>query len=211
MNPDWLIVIFIISLSLIAYIKQTHKEYIRLILLAAINYKTSNYILNENKTNKTLSDWILFSNYLITSTIFIQQSLNIFSVSLPHFHFFVISSVTILILLIVNILNKGLNIIVSKIFKIEDIGIEYNHNINILNKSLGILLLPVTILISFTVASKLFVIIGIAIFAVWFFLRIFRLIKINLNKHIKILYMFLYLCSFEVIPLLFLIKILQIR
>ncbi|NPA44325.1 MAG: DUF4271 domain-containing protein [Chlorobi bacterium] len=39
-------------------------------------------------------------------------------------------------------------------------------------------------------------------------MKIIRLFKINISKHLNILYLFLYLCTLEIIPLIYIAKIL---
>ncbi|NPA67742.1 MAG: DUF4271 domain-containing protein, partial [Chlorobi bacterium] len=45
---------------------------------------------------------------------------------------------------------------------------------------------------------------------IFWLLRIFRYVKINLQKHTNSLYLFLYLCTVEIIPVLYFIKILTV-
>jgi len=206
MNTDWFLIPFIINLALIAYIKVNYKDYIKQNLLSTFNYKTSAAIFKELKNNKPRSAHLLFIVFLISSVIFIFQLFQKFLPDLLNTYFFLVPVITLIILIILTFINKFSNWVSAKVFLFDEVSKEYNHNISIFNQSFGIIIFPVTILVSFSKAPSLFIYIGIVLFLLMYLLRIIRLIKINFNKQINLLYMFLYLCTLEIIPMLYIIK-----
>jgi len=205
MNPDWFIIPYIISLALLAFVRYNYNSYIKLVLFSTINYQASNIIYQEN--NKSKSSYILLFIFLISSGIFSFQLFKRFAPNYPLNHYWIIIPVVIFALVLFIIINKFLNYISGKIFLQEEISSEYNHNITVFHQSIGIILLPITILISYTKTPNSFIYMGIVFYTTIYLLKIIRLFKININKQLNFLYMFLYLCTLEIIPLLYIIKL----
>jgi len=210
MNTDWFIIPFIISTGLLAFVKFNYNDYIKLVLFSSINNQASNIIYKENKNNKPKSSYILIIVFLISGSMFILQLFQKFAPAFTTKYFWFIIPVFLILFANFIIFSKISNYISGKIFLQSEISSEYNHNITIFIQTLGITLLPITILISYTKAANLFIYIGIIIFAIIYLLKIIRLFKININKQLNILYMFLYLCTLEIIPILYFIKIVML-
>lgn len=99
---------------------------------------------------------------------------------------------------------------VSYIFDADEPITLYIYNIFLLNNILGILLIP--FVISITFMPSLFVPylikISFIIIILFFAYRIIRGLMIGLSvPHFSILYLFLYLCTLEIAPLIILIKV----
>ncbi len=207
MNTDWFLIPFIVNLALIAYIRVNYKDYIKQVLFSTFEYNTSVAIFKETKNNKPKSTHLLFIIFIISGVIFTFQLFQKFLPELTKAYFFWIPGIALFVILILTFLNKFSNFISGKIFRNEEISREYNHNITIFNQTFGIILFPITVLISFTDAPNVFIYTGIILLSLMYLLRIIRFFKINFNKQINILYMFLYLCALEIIPILYITKL----
>lgn len=210
MNTDWFLIPFIVNLALIAYITVNYRDYIKQVLISTFEYNTSAGLYNESKNNKPKSAHLLFVIFLVSGMIFTLQLSQKFLPELSKTYFFWIPGITVILIFLLTFLNKFSNYITGKIFMTEEISKEYNHNITVFNQSFGIILFPVTVLISFTEAPNVFIYIGIVLLSLIYLLRIIRFIKINFNKQINILYMFLYLCTLEIIPILYITKLIVV-
>jgi len=207
MNTDFLIIPFIINLILFAYVKYNYSDYLKLVLYSTINYQSSILLWKENKNNKPRSFYILLVIFFISIGVF---SLILFQKFYPEFflkHFWLIIPTTLFFVALLISFNKIANYISGKIFLQDEISSEYNNNINSFNQSFGIFLFPLTILMTYTKSVDLFIYIGISFFAIIYLLKIIRLFKINISKQLNILYMFLYLCTLEIIPMLYIAKL----
>lgn len=91
-----------------------------------------------------------------------------------------------------------------------DLGREYFFNVFIFNQTAGVVLFPVVLCVLFSkFTPELFLYPGIIICAVFFILRLLRGFVIStLEQNIGVLYIFLYFCGLEILPLLVLIKFL---
>jgi hypothetical protein len=148
--------------------------------------------------------------FYVSGSIFIAQILLKFVPVLKDKNVLIIALYCFMGLFAINILNKIVNFLSAKVFRLDELRKEYNQNINFFNQSVGLILFPVTVLITYSGLSQIAVYIGIISFFSSYILRIVRLMKINFVKQINIFYMFLYLCTFEIIPILYLIKALYV-
>ena len=210
LSKDWFLIPFLFNLVLLAFVKHNYKEYIQAILLSTISYGTSSKIYRENKNVKARSAFLLNLIFLISIGIFILQIIIIYFPSLLKVNTLLIIGIAIITIIVIILLNKFINYISGFIFLNLDISSEYNHNIDFFNHALGLILFPVTVLISLSDIPKVAAILGIIAFCLIYLLRIIRLIKINFNKQLNYFYMFLYLCTVEILPILILIKTLII-
>jgi hypothetical protein len=86
----------------------------------------------------------------------------------------------------------------------------YNFSIMIFNIILGIVLIPVNAFAAFStpIVSSVFIDIGIILLAIFYIFRIFRGFLSTYNYFvISIFHFFIYLCAFEILPLLILYKL----
>ena len=87
---------------------------------------------------------------------------------------------------------------------------EYRHNILLFCQNVGMLLLPIIILITYVdVKYKLGLIyIALSMFVLLYFYRLLKTIGISVRESVPWLYLFLYLCAFEISPIIIAIKLL---
>ncbi len=88
---------------------------------------------------------------------------------------------------------------------------EYIFNVFMMNKALGLFLLPVVIIASFThIDHQTPIYIGIFLCCLFYIIRIYRGFNIGyLSKGLSIFHLFLYLCGLEFLPFAVIIKLLM--
>jgi len=88
---------------------------------------------------------------------------------------------------------------------------EYLHNVFVFNKAFGLILFPAILGIPFASVklTQYLLIYSLAAFAIFYVLRLIRGIQIIISKHISILFLILYLCTLEILPLTILYKIVR--
>ena len=97
----------------------------------------------------------------------------------------------------------------SVVFGIEKPVATYIFNIFLVNMVIGLLLIPAIILIAYLPMSYRYyiVIITLSVLALIFLYRLVRAVGIGLTiQRFSIFYLFLYICSFEIAPLLIIYK-----
>lgn len=126
---------------------------------------------------------------------------------LKQFLFFI--AVISLMYLIKFLANYALAIITSN----EELGKEYLFNVYVFSQTIGIILFPMVICLQFTkYPVEWFLYPTIIICGGFYALRMFRGFVISSSEqNIGILYIFLYLCALEILPLLVLVKFLLVN
>ena len=100
--------------------------------------------------------------------------------------------------------------ILSSVFNMKSAGSEYIYTILLFNKVAGLILFPLVLLIAFArqLNQGFFLYVGFVLLVILLIYRMLRLIQMGLtNSGVSILYLFLYLCTLEILPLVVLIKL----
>jgi hypothetical protein len=102
---------------------------------------------------------------------------------------------------------------VGVVFNIYPIARQYAFNVYLLNNILGLLLIPLVAIAYYSggPADTWAVYVGIALFALFFVLRFLKSLSIEgIISPVNLLYLFLYLCTLEILPLLVAVKLITI-
>ncbi len=95
-------------------------------------------------------------------------------------------------------------------FSVKGAGAEYVYTILLFNKVAGIVMFPLVLLIAFAhqLSTGLPLYTGITILAILLVYRMLRLVQIGISTSgVSPLYLFLYLCTLEILPFVVLIKL----
>ncbi len=202
--------LFLSSLFAMAFVRYQNTAYIKSLFLSAISYGRAETTRKSDINNKTLINTLLSINFYLSVSIFLIISADRFQLIPPDKNRFLIFAGTFVgvILFFVSIMLA--NIVSAYIFKIKDIAGDFNRHNFFIYHSLGICLLAVNILTAFSTLNDFFLYGGFIVAGIFFLLKIFRMIQINLSKQIKNFYLFLYLCTVEILPILYIVKILSL-
>ncbi len=208
-HTDWMLVVVLLSLALFSWVNLFYKKFISSNFLATISYNTANKMFAERNIMSTRISFALNIVFIINTSLigyFIFHYYNLQITGFTEFETFLT-------------FFCGLSIIYSIklfLFKIFDFILlskkqfaEYYHNIFIYNKIYGIILFPLLLAIPFTsdYISVILMKTAIIILAILYLLRILRGVQISISIRLSFLYLFLYLCALEIIPVLFIYKI----
>ncbi len=210
-NNDWLTIILLLSLILFASVRSVWSKYMLNLFQSAVNYPTANRMFREENYSVAHGAFRLDIYFYLVFSVFLFQVANYFKIDFgfSSFRLFVICVAgTFAFFTIKKILYK----IVGFLFENPTETKEYLFNHDNLNRIAGILLFPVVILITFFPFSSLTFLYYIGIFAVIavYFLLLFRGSIILLRKQFSIIYLFLYFCTLEILPLVLVYKILVV-
>ncbi len=208
LSNTWLIPVIIISIIFLGISSLFYNKYFKLLLESAINYRLSVVLLKDKNIMLGRLSLILNTLFSINIALFLTQLSHYYSIrpfeinSFIYFLFFLI--IVPFIFLIKSITNR----IIGYIFNKGEIFNEYIHSYYVLNKNLGIILMPIVIILPFINNNFVpyLIILGIIIIAFYYFLRMIHGIKIILSKDVSILYLILYLCILEILPVFWMYK-----
>lgn len=205
-KTDWMIGILIVSFLLFGFLNIRFGKFIKILVEASYNYFLSrnmqeekNIVCNNVFRMLNLLFFINFAFLLALWTnynhieIFSQAGIGLFFIYLAFL-----------------ILSYGLKslffLILDFIFLTQKSFANYNATIFIYNRVYGIALLPLLFFIPFVSENltKFFFLVSLIGFILFYFARILRGIQIGIKNKISIFYLILYLCTLEILPLLFL-------
>lgn len=210
-NTDWITILFVIVLVLFATVRITSTNYIRFLFQSLINYTTSfrlfrekNYPISHGATQLDIIFYFIFS-------LFIYQVENSFNLE------FTTRNILLYLIIFGSVIGyfyikKVAYYAIGLVFESIPDTNEYLFNIDIFNRTLGLSLFPVVALINYYPANNpmITVYVGLFMVAVFYIFLLQRGIFILLKKQFSIFYLFLYLCTLEILPLLLIYKVVVI-
>ncbi|PKP51666.1 MAG: hypothetical protein CVT95_00420 [Bacteroidetes bacterium HGW-Bacteroidetes-12] len=205
---NWQIIILLGSLLLIALAKGLNQNRFRKIVRSIVSEQATFEIVRGEKIFLNQTNLFLNLVYLGTFSLYIYHFLyfqeRVLTSSFEFFYYLQITSV----LAIFFIAQLIFNAMLSFVFDMKEMQMEYVFNTSLFNNVLGVLFVPMLFLIYFTdlqnnVAFNNLIL--IVIFSILLF-RTIRYIKIGTKKNISNLHIFLYICTLEILPLIVIIK-----
>jgi len=207
-STDWLTIVIFLGILLFASVRFAYAKYMEHLFLSLFNYSTSVRLLQEKNYPIFHGAIRLEIIFYITLSVFIFQTINVFkwenTITNPSYYFLILGGV------LLYFFGKKLTYLMfGSLFEANSETREYLFNMDNYNRSLGLLLLPIVILVSFApVRTPMFIVFaGIAIFFILNLILLQRGIFILLKKQFSIFYLFLYLCTLEFLPLLLIYKV----
>ncbi|MCK4407761.1 MAG: DUF4271 domain-containing protein [Bacteroidales bacterium] len=207
-NNDWILGILILCLVLYAFIQVPYRKRLGMIFKAFFAKHFANQLAREGNIFKERISIPLFFLYIIVFSMVIYLAITYFF-NLPeniNINFILFAEICGVVL-ICWFLKAAMIKISEKIFKTGKQSYEILLNIFIFNIISGIVLLPVIILILYSNYS-VFIYTALILSGLIFLYRIFREIKIGISyKNFSPLYLFLYICTLEILPLIVIAKL----
>jgi len=211
-SNNWIFWILLCSFAIISWLRIIYKKQFSFMFRSAIS---CNFALKSLRQNKEFSD--SFSS-MLTFVFSLHTALFAFQAfTYTHSIQFIGWEATLYTtgLFVAVLCIYGIKDIFIKfigfIFLKHDVAYEYMQNVHLYNRITGVLLFPIIISLAFIASSETahnaLIITGISLFAGMYMLRIFRGFQISKSENVSILYMFLYFCTLEVLPLALVIKL----
>ncbi len=205
-NSSFLNWTFLFALVFIAILLSINRSLILKIFKSIWYYNLTNILFRNFVSREYIYYLFLFINFVINFSLFVYLFLN------KYFHLsgFQLYAIIFFIVLMIYFFKHLFIYIFELIFPSLKSILTYNFTVLLFNISLGVFLLPLNLLIaySFDSLSVIFVYFTVVIIVFSYILRLFRGFLITYNYfNISIVHFFLYLCTFEILPLFVLYKI----
>ncbi|NOY95364.1 MAG: DUF4271 domain-containing protein [Chlorobi bacterium] len=206
-NYDWLTLLLLFALFLFATARKSYSKYLGHLFQSLVNYSTASRMFREKNFSFSHGAYRLEIYFYITFSIFVYQVLSYLKIgtAFQDFRLYIICLAGIVGYFVI---KRLLYIMVGLVIRRVDETEEYFFNVRNYNRVLGMFLFPVTVIFMFSPFFKpqLLIVIGVVLVLLFYFMSLKRGILILLKKHFSILYLFLYLCTFELLPLLLIYK-----
>jgi len=197
--------VLLIVLVFVAVLLSINRSLITKIIKVVWYYNHTNTLFRNFGNREFLFYILLFINFTINLAIFIYLYLDK-NHNLTGINLFVKIFV---IVTIVYVFKHASIYFFNKVFSSLKSLSKYNFTIFLFNIALGLFLIPINLFSAygFSYISSIFIIFGIVFIVIFYLLRLFRGLLITYDYFsISIFHFFLYLCTFEILPLLFLSK-----
>jgi hypothetical protein len=203
---NWITIVFLVCLFIFAWIQSTYSKRLSQIFRAVAQPHHVNQLERDGNIFKERIALGLGLNYYLVMSIFIFQILSVFGSIPAGFNNLVMAGIIFTGLFLYQLLKSLVIHGSGMIFNTREYAREYHLIILIFNYIIGIILLPVVV-VSFYWNNPAFLITGIVISSLLIIYRIIRgFLTGQENKSYNLFYLFLYLCTLEILPLLLIYK-----
>jgi hypothetical protein len=208
-STDWITVVFLACLFVFAWVQASYPRRLKQIFRAVAQPHHVNQLEREGNLFKERITLGLGFIYYTISAVFVYQLFSTFLMIPPGFNNFTFTGVIFVSLFFYQWLKSSLSYATGIIFKTNESARQYQLNIMIFNYVTGVFLFPVAI-IAFYWNNIVLLISGAIIISLLLLYRLFRNFMTGLtNKNYNLFYLFLYLCTLEILPLLLLYKLIS--
>lgn len=206
----WITVLLLGFAITIAYLKAAYSKRFVEFFRAVLDMRFASQLVREEKVLSQRVSVFLMLIFFLSSSSFIfilNQYFNAQLFSGSDLLVFCKIASTIFLLFILRIIILELT---GFIFNAQNEFSFYNFHVFLFNKALGLALIPVLICIVYATAlpQSFFIYTGIILFAISYVTRLIRGLNIGLGKQgFNKLYLFFYFCTLEILPAVFLAKV----
>jgi hypothetical protein len=202
----WQTAILVLCLFILAFVKAFNNSRFKQSVKAIFSYSVAQEITREEKVFFHRANLLLSTAHLLIISLFVYHLYNTIISSSNHLsQFIMITGFFVAMYLVKYIFSK----ILFFIFDDTSLSAEYIFNVALYNNLLGATLLPVIGFLYYSNLEPNIVItyLAIPLLLINFILRLIRLIIIGKSKGVSYFYIFLYICTLEILPLVVLFRI----
>ena len=200
-NQDAFFILVLLSFLLIALIKGMYWKHAKLFFMGVFAQRYANQYLREENAFTERVNFLTFLLMAINFTLIITKFQAVIDFPTIVSVFFLVVLFFLLKLILIKLLGF--------FFKVKDLAKLAIFFSLLFDKTLGFVLFPLVVVIYFFSIdiSSTMLMISLGLFMILFMLKLFWLWKIGTNSFgLSQVYIFLYLCSIEIFPLLLLAK-----
>ncbi|MFW6246339.1 MAG: DUF4271 domain-containing protein [Tangfeifania sp.] len=210
-NTDWVTIVLLLALVLFATVSRGWSKYLGNLFQSVVNYSTANRMFREQNYSFQHGAFRLDIYFYLVFSMFLFQVIRFFRIDVP-FHNFRLYLLVLAGVWIFFQVKKFLYKSTGFIFQNSGETSEFLFNLDNHVRVTGLVLFPVVAIISFSPFNnvEIPVYFGILIVSTIYFLLLFRGFMILLKKQFSIIYLFLYFCTLEILPLVLVYKFLVI-
>jgi hypothetical protein len=201
---DWVLLVIMIIVMLFIWIRIFYNKFFSFLANSLISYQLSAKVFREKNVLLKRVSFVLDVIYHIVLSFFLYESFTFLKLSPVRLTSYNLFLLFLNILILYTLIRSAVLKLFNYLFRTDPIISEYVHNNFIINKSIGIVLFPVTIAICYmpeSFAGTLFVI-GLVMLAAGIIFKMIRGYQIIIRKEVLFFYLILYLCTLEILPLL---------
>lgn len=205
----WVHALMFVSFTMLVFLRVFDFRRLVLLFQGFVRASSVSQMYREESALTSRVSVFLLVNFLLMAALFTWQTLGIFYSNYPEPSAVAWFAIGILVAYIIKIIGVR---ILGFIFEMREAAQEYIYNIVLFNKTIGLLLFPVTLCMAYARQLPPFwlVVAGLSFWGIVLLYRFVRLSWIGLSvRGVSFLYIFLYLCTLEILPFIVIIKVLS--
>jgi len=208
-GTDWVTGIFLICLILFAWVQASYPKRFQQMFRAAIQPYYVNQLEREgNLFAERITLGLGFIFYSIVS-VFSYQLMKEFGMTDIGLNYYLVLGLLMAGFLLYDLIKNAMIYSLGVVFDTLEVARQYQLNALIFNHVMGVMLLPIVI-VSFYWGRTESLVLGGLVVTLVFAYRLFRGMLIGAsNKGYGLLYLFIYLCTLEILPLLLIYKVIS--
>jgi hypothetical protein len=207
-SPDWVLGVLVLIFLLLAWVRVYHLKRLNQ-LFQAFLYKLHVYtLLRSNDSMLKRISWGLNAIFVLTMSLFLYQLMEYYGVTFPFAETINSFVLIVPVLLLLYPVKSLLMQLVGWIFDDSEKITEYIFNIFLLNKVLGLSLVPIVVMAAYlSFGQQVLLYVGVVLVVVFYVYRLFRGYFIGrATANLSRFYILLYLCTLEILPLVIVAK-----
>lgn len=207
-SADWVLGVLILALILFTSVRLFFGKYLTQLFHASVNYSTASRLFRERSVSVTHAAFRLDLIFLLSISLFLFQIFGkqlSFGINSSFLRYLVILAGVIVYFGVKQVLYS----VQGKLTESNAETQEVLFNLNLYNRILGLVLVPVTLIFAFSRLPNPEILVGIGGIMVLlsYILLVLRGLNILLRKDFPIFYLILYLCTLEILPLFYIYKL----
>lgn len=208
---DWLLPVFLVQFVILAAARLFYAKYFVPVFEAAYNYQLSIKLFRDKNAILQRISFAMNTVFVLSLALFSYLLLSYYDVYRFGFSDIQVYLVLVVAITLMYVIKTISSKILGYLFVYRELFAEYVHHVFIYKKSIGVYLIPISLLLAYAPDgfNHIYMISGIVIVVLLYLLRTLRTIKIFISSSVSFFYMILYLCSLEILPILILVKFLK--
>ena len=205
----WVAGILFLSFVLFVWMYVSNRKRLNQLIKGFYINRFANQLSRDEYSISSRMSFLLSLMFLFVMTLFIGQVASYYGFKMPKSEVLFYSSV-IIGLILIYLVKIMLIRIFGSVFKMEKEASEYAMSVSLFTNVLGLFMLPVVMCLAFVkqVPSVTFIYTGTTIILGFFCVRLVRGLAIGFNSpRVSKFYLFLYLCTLELLPFIIALKL----
>lgn len=212
LNEGWMFYIFILILGILAVVKWNYAKNFKELFTAVVNIRLLREILREEIILTSRASQLLNVLAFSSMAMFLYLSFSFLEYKLFGLEIYGIWYFTLILCCLVGLyFVKIIGLFLIKILFEGDFSlIEYEFNYGLLVKLIGVVLIPVSLIMAYyaTESQQLWMYSGFVVVVLSVLWRWIRGVHNAVKSKISIVYIILYLCTLEFLPVAVMLKVL---
>jgi hypothetical protein len=206
----WLVPILLLFVVFTGFIRIISGKYLSNLFSSTIYGYAANSLFKTINVRNTLPSIGLNVLFIMNIALFLFEMSTHFQITPMGLHGIVLFGLITLSTMILAFFKVSIYRFLGYIFNTKLQTSEFLFHVGVFNKVFGIVILPLLLMIPFVseMAATVLIQIGLVFFILVYIFQLFKGSKIILRESASLIYMFLYLCTLEILPLSILFKLL---